>query len=110
LTGLGNRAFFFSKTERLLARFERYGDPMAILMVDLDHFKDINDTLGHQVGDRVIQTVAGRIAPLGGGGGGGGRGGGVAAGGGGGVRSPPAAGRGGNAEAAGTAAALLLAD
>jgi diguanylate cyclase (GGDEF)-like protein len=66
LTGLGNRALFFSRTDRLLSRFERYGDSVAVLMMDLDHFKDINDTLGHQVGDRVIQAVAGRIAYLGG--------------------------------------------
>jgi diguanylate cyclase (GGDEF)-like protein len=66
LTGLGNRALFFSRADRLLARFERYGDSVAVLMIDLDHFKDINDTLGHQVGDRVIQAVAGRIAHLGG--------------------------------------------
>ncbi len=66
LTGLGNRALFFSRADRLLARFERSGDSVAVLMIDLDHFKDINDTLGHQVGDRVIQAVAGRIAHLGG--------------------------------------------
>jgi diguanylate cyclase (GGDEF)-like protein len=66
LTGLGNRALFFSRADRLLARFERSGESVAVLMIDLDHFKDINDTLGHQVGDRVIQAVAGRIAHLGG--------------------------------------------
>jgi diguanylate cyclase (GGDEF)-like protein len=66
LTGLGNRNLFFSRTDRLLDRFERGGDSVAVLMIDLDHFKDINDTLGHQVGDRVIQAVAGRIAYLGG--------------------------------------------
>jgi diguanylate cyclase (GGDEF)-like protein len=66
LTGLGNRALFFSRADRMLARFERNGDSLAVLMIDLDHFKDINDTLGHQVGDRVIQAVAGRIAYLGG--------------------------------------------
>ncbi len=66
LTGLGNRALFFSRADKLLARFERSGESVAVLMIDLDHFKDINDTLGHQVGDRVIQAVAGRIAHLGG--------------------------------------------
>ena len=66
LTGLGNRALFFNRADKLLARFERSGESVAVLMIDLDHFKDINDTLGHQVGDRVIQAVAGRIAHLGG--------------------------------------------
>ncbi|MDP9220821.1 MAG: EAL domain-containing protein, partial [Actinomycetota bacterium] len=66
LTGLGNRSLFFSRTDRLLARSARSGESVAVLMIDLDHFKDINDTLGHQIGDRVIQAVAGRIAHLGG--------------------------------------------
>ncbi|MFL6099973.1 MAG: putative bifunctional diguanylate cyclase/phosphodiesterase [Actinomycetales bacterium] len=67
LTGLGNRNLFFGRTERMLARFERKdSESVAVLMIDLDHFKDINDTLGHQVGDRVIQAVAGRIGHLGG--------------------------------------------
>ncbi|GAA4359656.1 putative bifunctional diguanylate cyclase/phosphodiesterase [Angustibacter luteus] len=66
LTGLGNRELFFGRAERMLAAYERTESPFAVLMIDLDHFKDINDTLGHQVGDRVIQTVGARIAHAGG--------------------------------------------
>ncbi|HET8614379.1 MAG TPA: bifunctional diguanylate cyclase/phosphodiesterase [Actinomycetales bacterium] len=62
LTGLSNRADFFSRTRHALVRAEGAGAPLAVLMVDLDHFKDINDTLGHQVGDELIQQVARRIA------------------------------------------------
>ncbi|GAB3597698.1 hypothetical protein GCM10027446_26220 [Angustibacter peucedani] len=69
LTGLGNRERFFGRTERLLGAAARTGDPLAVLMIDLDHFKDINDTLGHQVGDRVIQAVGRRIQHAGGDGG-----------------------------------------
>ncbi len=61
LTGLSNRADFFARTRSGLLRSERDGSPLAVLMVDLDHFKEINDTLGHQVGDELIQQVAGRI-------------------------------------------------
>ena len=66
LTGLGNREHFFSRAERMLAMCERNRQPFAVLMIDLDHFKDINDTLGHQVGDRVIQAVGRRIVHAGG--------------------------------------------
>ena len=62
LTGLGNRENFFSRTRTALVRAERSGAPLSVLMVDLDHFKEINDTLGHQVGDELIQQVARRIA------------------------------------------------
>ncbi len=69
LTGLGNRELFFGRTDRVLSQLARTGEPFAVLMIDLDHFKDINDTLGHQVGDRVIQAVGRRIAHAGGPGG-----------------------------------------
>jgi diguanylate cyclase (GGDEF)-like protein len=62
LTGLSNRADFFARTRTALTRSERTGTPLSVLMVDLDHFKEINDTLGHQVGDELIQQVARRIA------------------------------------------------
>jgi diguanylate cyclase (GGDEF)-like protein len=62
LTGLSNREDFFARTRAALAKCERTGTPLAVLMVDLDHFKDINDTLGHQVGDELIRQVARRIA------------------------------------------------
>ncbi|WP_426566531.1 putative bifunctional diguanylate cyclase/phosphodiesterase [Angustibacter sp. McL0619] len=66
LTGLGNREYFFNRAERVLALCQRNHQSFAVLMIDLDHFKDINDTLGHQIGDRVIQTVGRRIMHAGG--------------------------------------------
>ena len=58
LTGLRNRRSF---DQEFVARFEharRYNRPMAVAMIDIDHFKRINDTLGHQQGDAVLQRVA----------------------------------------------------
>lgn len=58
LTGLYNRAYFREVLDREMARAIRYGDSLAVLMVDQDHFKKINDQLGHAVGDAVICDVA----------------------------------------------------
>lgn len=58
LTGVFNRRHFFRLAERELARAQRYGDSLSTLMLDLDHFKRINDHYGHLVGDRVLQVVA----------------------------------------------------
>ncbi len=58
LTGLYNRTYFDMALENEVARSKRTGQPMSLLLVDLDHFKRINDTFGHQVGDRVLQLVA----------------------------------------------------
>ena len=58
LTGLKNRRRFEEDLRAELARSARYGVPGALLMLDLDHFKQVNDTLGHPAGDRVIAEIA----------------------------------------------------
>lgn len=61
LTGLHNRRHFFELSNQLFAVARRYQTPFSILMFDLDHFKQVNDIHGHQVGDRMLACVA-RIA------------------------------------------------
>ena len=58
LTHLYNRRFFMNRAEEEIERSLRQKDPLSILMVDIDHFKQFNDTYGHTTGDRVLQTVA----------------------------------------------------
>ncbi len=58
LTGLKNRRRFKEDLRTELARSHRYGVAGAVLMLDLDHFKQVNDTLGHPAGDRVIAEIA----------------------------------------------------
>ena len=58
LSGLLNRGGFEARSEKLLVRASRIGLPMSLLVADLDHFKSINDTHGHAVGDRVIAAFA----------------------------------------------------
>ncbi len=62
LTGLGNRRHFSSVQERTIDGVARSGDPALLLMLDIDHFKKINDTHGHQTGDQVLQAVARCVA------------------------------------------------
>jgi len=58
LTGCRNRRFFEEIIGRELQRHRRYGIPMSVLFVDVDRFKAVNDTLGHDAGDRVLREVA----------------------------------------------------
>ena len=58
LTGCRNRRFFDEIIDRELQRHARYASPLSLLFVDVDHFKAINDTLGHEVGDQVLKHVA----------------------------------------------------
>ena len=61
LTGLANRELFRMRVARACEESGRTGRTVAVLLIDLDHFKEINDTLGHHVGDDLLQVVAGRI-------------------------------------------------
>ncbi len=61
LTGLPNRAMYRDRLEQAVAQADDAGTHFGILFIDLDHFKNINDTLGHQVGDRMLQEVARRL-------------------------------------------------
>ncbi|WP_018936260.1 diguanylate cyclase [Thioalkalivibrio sp. ALJ24] len=58
LTGIANRWYFLEVAERELLRRARNSSPVSLLMLDLDHFKQVNDTWGHPVGDRVLHAVA----------------------------------------------------
>jgi diguanylate cyclase (GGDEF)-like protein len=58
LTGVFNRRCFVESAERELDRAMRFNRPLSLLMFDIDHFKSINDTWGHAIGDIVLQTVA----------------------------------------------------
>ena len=61
LTGLANRTLFGIRLKDALARFQRTGERFAVMAVDLDRFKHINDTLGHPVGDELLRKVAERL-------------------------------------------------
>ena len=62
LTGLLNRRAYERRLEEHLQRGERYGHEGAVLVIDLDDFKEVNDTLGHSAGDELIMRVAGALA------------------------------------------------
>jgi len=61
LTGLANRRMFNQRVEQVIARAARSTERFALLFVDLDHFKHVNDSLGHDVGDEFLQSVARRL-------------------------------------------------
>jgi len=62
LTGLPNRSLFFDRVEHELAAASRHGTALAVAFVDLDHFKHINDSVGHAAGDDVLVEVARRLS------------------------------------------------
>ncbi len=61
LTGLPNRTLILDRVEQMLARSARNKTPVAALFIDLDNFKSINDTLGHAVGDELLEAVTARL-------------------------------------------------
>jgi diguanylate cyclase (GGDEF)-like protein len=61
LTGLCNRAYFEERLEQELLRARRYGRPLALAIVDIDHFKAVNDRYGHLSGDVVLRTFSGLL-------------------------------------------------
>jgi diguanylate cyclase (GGDEF)-like protein len=64
LTSLANRALLEDRLTQALTRFRRTGEQVALLMLDLDRFKQVNDTLGHNAGDRLVQEVGERLRSL----------------------------------------------
>ena len=62
LTGLHNRRYMASQLQSMLARANRGGEAISVLIIDLDHFKSINDSFGHDVGDEVLREFAVRLA------------------------------------------------
>jgi diguanylate cyclase (GGDEF)-like protein len=57
LTGLYNRRFFTEQADLLLIRAARYEEPISIVYIDIDHFKDVNDKFSHQVGDHALRQI-----------------------------------------------------
>ncbi|MES9827348.1 MAG: EAL domain-containing protein [Candidatus Thiodiazotropha sp.] len=64
LTGLPNRTLFLERLQQAINRGSRYHERFALFFIDLDRFKSVNDSLGHDAGDLLLQLVAGRISSL----------------------------------------------
>ena len=61
LTSVYNRHFLFNEAERILSKSRRSGESISVVMLDIDHFKSINDQHGHQVGDEVLKAIANEL-------------------------------------------------
>ena len=61
LTGLANRGYFREAVRRTLGYARRYGQKLAVLSINLDHFERVNENLGHEAGDRLLESVAERV-------------------------------------------------
>ena len=61
LTGLPNRRMFHDRLDQDMKKAHRAGEPLALLFLDLDHFKEVNDTLGHSIGDLLLKEAANRL-------------------------------------------------
>ncbi len=57
LTGCSNRHMFEENFDRELQRHRRYGAPLSVVFTDVNHFKQFNDTMGHETGDRILKTI-----------------------------------------------------
>src|SRR5690606_26302256 len=64
LTGMQNRRYFDDALREYLMEFRRIGKPIGLMILDLDHFKQVNDTYGHDVGDEVLRAVAGCLRDM----------------------------------------------
>lgn len=64
LTGVANRRQFFERADEELARARRYGRDLGFIMLDIDHFKRVNDTWGHEAGDRVLVDMCVSVDPI----------------------------------------------
>ena len=64
LTGLPNRTFFQARFEQALARARQNGTSVSLILIDLDDFKDVNDTLGHDAGDASLKEIAARLSAM----------------------------------------------
>jgi len=62
LTGIANRREFSLMLDKEIDRVKRYGGTLSLVMYDIDHFKRVNDTFGHDVGDQVLKTLTGLVA------------------------------------------------
>jgi diguanylate cyclase (GGDEF)-like protein len=64
LTNVFNKRYLLDTLERELARTERHRRPLSVALFDVDHFKQVNDQLGHLAGDCILRDLAGRVAPI----------------------------------------------
>ncbi|HTZ39728.1 MAG TPA: diguanylate cyclase [Syntrophales bacterium] len=62
LTGIFNRIYLMERLPQELKRSQRYGHPLAVIMCDIDHFKEVNDQHGHRAGDQILRDFVNRIA------------------------------------------------